>query len=752
MTANKPAQTMTSQVFASALESAYDRLHPLIRRWIRDQRWEELREIQARAILSVLDTDNDIVIAAATAAGKTEAVFLPILTRVAERSEGGFAVLYVSPLKALINDQFRRLDELCARMEIPVVKWHGDASQAAKTKAVLKPQGIALITPESVEAMLSRRPGDARRLFGALDFIVVDELHAFLHGPRGIHLASLLRRIEAFGGKAARRIGLSATIGDMGQAAVWLRPSCPSQVEILEANSDAPELRLQIRGYVEPPELSDPDHAEGEGDAAGRIALDLIADHLFDTLRGSNNLVFGNSRRTVEATADRLRRRAERAGVPNEFFPHHGSLSKVLREELEDRLKAADKPTTAICTSTLELGIDIGSVKSVAQIGAPRSLSSMRQRLGRTGRRKGTPSIMRIYVREPYIGQDEGLLDRLHPSTIRALAAVKLLLAGFVEPSTTSPEAASTLIHQTLSVIVERGGIRPNALYQLLCGPGPFASIARNDFAELLRHMGSADLKLIEQAPDGTLMLGVVGEQIVQSRSFFAVFESSEEWRLTAAGRTLGTLPISYPVYVDSLVVFAGRRWIVESVDDGAKILQVAPHSGGIVPKFDRANIEPAHDRLIAEMRAVYLSDHVPPYLDPKAREILSDGRSVFREHCLSEHALIEEDRDLHAFLWRGSQTTAVFAAALAMAGLVAEPHDFGITIPKTTRDEAMPILRKLAEIPALDAIEVAAFVGNIKQGKFAAYIPDALARRQWALQNAASIAEISDIASGLAC
>ena len=307
---------MNSQVSASALESAYERLHPLIRRWIRDQGWEELREIQARAILSVLDTSNDIVIAATTAAGKTEAVFLPILTRVVGRSAGGFAVLYVSPLKALINDQFRRLDELCERMEVSVVKWHGDASQAAKRKAVLKPEGIALITPELIEAMLSRRPGDARRVFSALDFIVVDELHAFMQGPRGIQLLSLLRRIEAFAGRPARRMGLSATIGDLSQAAAWLRPSDPSQVEILEAKSDAPELRLQIRGYVEPPNVSDPDHAEGDAEASPRLALDLITDHLFETLRGSNNLVFGNSRRTVEATSDRLRRRAERAGVP----------------------------------------------------------------------------------------------------------------------------------------------------------------------------------------------------------------------------------------------------------------------------------------------------------------------------------------------------------------------------------------------------------------------------------------------------
>ncbi len=489
---------MISPVSASAAEGSYDRLHPKIRRWIRDQGWDELREIQARAIGAILDGTGDVVIAAATAAGKTEAAFLPILTLTADRKAAGFSAIYVSPLKALINDQFRRLDELCEAMEIPVVKWHGDASQAEKRKAIAKPSGIALITPESIEAMLTRRPGDAVRLFGSAEFIVVDELHAFLQGPRGLHVASLLKRIDAMARKPARRVGLSATIGDMSQAMGWLRPTDPSNVDLLVAKADSPELRLQIRGYVEPPDLDDPDHAEGasqDAQAPKRIALDAICDHLFENLRGTNNLVFGGSRRTVESAADRLRRRCEKAGVPNEFYPHHGSLSKVLREDLEIRLKDGGLPTTAVCTSTLELGVDIGSVKSVAQIGAPRSLSSLRQRLGRTGRRRGTPSILRVYVREPYVDTKSGLLDQLRPNTIRSVAVVRLLLAEFVEPAGPSAETASTLIHQILSVITERGGIRPKPLFDLLCGPGPFNSIDTAGFAQLLRHLGSSEAR-----------------------------------------------------------------------------------------------------------------------------------------------------------------------------------------------------------------------------------------------------------------
>ncbi|MCA1552109.1 DEAD/DEAH box helicase [Bradyrhizobium sp. BRP19] len=746
---------MSSPASASNLEGAYDKLHPTIRRWIRDQGWDELREIQARTIISVLDGDRDILIAASTAAGKTEAAFLPVLTSVADRALAGFSVLYISPLKALINDQFKRLDELCENMAIPVVKWHGDAPQTAKKRAMADPRGISLITPESIEAMFVRRPGDAKRLLCSADFIVVDELHSFLQGARGLHVASLLRRIDAVSSRPARRIGLSATIGDLGQAAAWLRPTTPQLVEILEAKSDSPELRLQVRGYVEPPQLDDPDHAEGasgvlEEAVVRRIALDDIADHLYSTLRGTNNLVFGGSRRTVESTADRLRRRSEKAKVPNEFYPHHGSLSKTIREELENRLKDGKLPTTGICTSTLELGVDIGSVKSVAQIGAPRSLSSLRQRLGRTGRRRGTPSVLRIYIREPNTDQDTGVIDRLRSNTIRSVAVIRLLLEKFVEPAGQVPEVASTLVHQILSVIAERGGIRARPLYELLCGSGPFAMISAAEFALLLKHLGSDEIRFIEQAPDGTIMLANEGEAVVQSRNFFAVFESAEEWRLTVSGRTLGTLPISFPVHKDSLVVFAGQRWIVQDLDEKTNTLFVAPHPGGVVPRFERADGERLHDRLAAEMKAVYLASDEPTYLDQRARDLLAEGREAFSGLGLDTTNVLQEEKDVHVFLWRGSQVTAVFGAAAAMVGLPGHVHDLGLTLSETTVAMARSKLASLADSTAADAVRVSSAVQNITAGKFKDQVPAELARTLWGRQNTCEIGAIPGIARSI--
>lgn len=726
--------------------SSYDRLHPEVQRWIREEGWAELREIQDRAVTEILDHDDDVLIAAATAAGKTEAVFLPLLTRVADREEPGLSILYVSPLKALINDQFRRLDLLTERIGIPVVRWHGDAPQSAKRRTVASPEGIALITPESIEALFIRRPLDAYRLLASLDAIVIDELHAFLQGPRGLHLASLLQRIDHCAGTRCRRIGLSATLGDFSAARAWLHPKAPDAVRLLEARADGPELRLQIRGYVEPPDEDESDQLEED---TSSDALSKIADHVFATLRGSNNLVFAGSRRTVEALSDRLRRRCETAGVPEEFFPHHGSLSKELREDLERRLKAADLPTTAVATTTLELGIDLGSVASVAQVGAPRSLASLRQRLGRSGRRRGIPAVLRIYQREKYLTGADDPLVRLRLGTVRAVAAVRLLLQKFVEPPVSDPSLLTVALHQVMSIIAERGGIRAEPLYGLLCQPGAFAEIGRSDFVDLLRCAASKEAGLIEQASDGTLMLGPTGERLVAGRDFYAVFQTDEEWRLVAGGTSLGTLPIVNVLGVGSIVGFAGRRWRVAAVDDAAKVLDVVPHPAGRVPMFDRLSSEPLHDRLAAEMLRIYLDDEVPPYLDASAAGLLADGRAAFADLHLSEQRVVAAGTDAHVFLWKGTAINAIVAVVLHCAGFECESHDVGVTLFNARPADLSSFLASISAIPTPE--EVAEFAENLRHAKYDDYVSEDLLRRDWVRRNRALWPAVESAISELA-
>lgn len=709
--------------------SGFDLLHPQIQRWVRQQGWSRLRDVQEQAIAAICGRDEDVLISAATAAGKTEAAFLPLLGSSATREQPGVAILYVAPLKALINDQFRRLEDLCDKIELPLVRWHGDAPQGPKTKLIKAPAGVVLITPESIEAMLLRRPATAEALFGALDAIIVDELHSFLQGPRGLHLSSLLSRIELLNNRRPRRVGLSATIGDLEFAARWLSGTAPKPTNIIAIAGGSPALKVQVRAYVEPPE-SDPGGDAMLDDPEAQSALAEIAQHAFEALRGSNNLFFAGSRANVESLADRLRTISEDANLPNEFFPHHGSLSKGLREELELRLKDGRLPTTAIATTTLELGIDIGSVVSVSQLGAPRSLASLRQRLGRSGRREGSSAIFRNYLREPHPVADADPLDKLHLPVVQAVAALNLLRAKFVEPPQTDPALLSVSIHQILSLIVQMGALTAGRLYQLLCRQGPFSALEKADFADLLRGMGSGEMALIEQAPDGSLMLGPEGERLTASRDFYANFSTDEEWRLVYAGRTLGTLPIVNALGVGSIIGFAGRRWRATGVDDKAKVVEVVPHSTGRVPKFDRIGQEPIHDRLAAEMLAVLLNSDFPDYLDDNAKEFLAAGRAAFAQLGLRKSHFIDAGSATHVLTWRGTSANSLLAVLLTSMGFACETFDVGITLTGCPIDDAFDVIASIDGCPSIE--DLGRFVENLVVGKYDVYVPEELLRRLW--------------------
>jgi ATP-dependent Lhr-like helicase len=273
------------------------------------------------------------------------------------------------------------------------------------------------------------------------------------------------------------RIALSATFGDLPLAAEFLRPGAGGEASLIEADDDGQELQLQLRGYrFVAPRLNATEAIEAETAGIDVTAEEVtegdkvaIAEHLFRVLRGADNLVFANTRREVKIYADLLTTMAERAGLPNQFFPHHGSLSKDLREHVEARLKGADQPITAICTSTLEMGIDIGDVGSIAQIGTPPTVASLRQRLGRSGRRGG-PAILRIYVAELDITEKTPPSDWLRAELVQSIAMVRLLLSRWIEPPSVEDLHLSTLVQQLLLMIAQHGGVAAPDAYGALCG------------------------------------------------------------------------------------------------------------------------------------------------------------------------------------------------------------------------------------------------------------------------------------------
>ena len=662
---------MTSPVSASDRQSkAFDLLAEPIRRWIWLKGWTALRDIQERAIPHLINGDDDLIIAAATAGGKTEAAFLPLISRAHTAAEGeGFDLVYVGPLRALINDQFRRLEDLCETLEMPVHPWHGDIAQGVKARARKNPRGILLITPESLEAMFVLRGAEIPRLFAGTQAIVIDELHALLDSERGVHLRSLLTRLELAVGRRVRRVGLSATLGDMALANAYLRPESPDKVVQLVSRSDGQELRVQLRAYVA--RRSDEQPAsenvqEDRSDVSDVSATRAVGEHLFDKLRGTNNLVFAGSRQSVEVFSDLLRRMCEERKLPNEFFPHHASLSREHRDFVEKRLKGGNLPVTAICTSTLELGIDIGDVACVGQIGAPWSVAALRQRLGRSGRRDGQPAVLRMYAIEPETDGDSHPVDRLHLRLIRSVAMIELLVEGWCEPPRTEALHLSTLTHQILSIIAERGGASARRLYATLCDSGPFRSVDPSLFARLLRQLGDPETALIEQAADGTLLPGREGERLVEHYSFFAVFHTPQEFRVVHDVKTLGTIPVSVPLVPDLTIIFVGRRWRVVEVHDRERVIVVVPDRTGKPPVFggDAGDI---HQTVIERMRDVLHADILPSYLDKTAVEALSSARAAYRRSGLDEKPIqsLGEGRYLLA-PWTGTVGTASLAVVLA--------------------------------------------------------------------------------------
>jgi ATP-dependent helicase Lhr and Lhr-like helicase len=704
---------------------AFDLLAEPVRRWVYDQGWQTLRDTQEAAIPLLLDPTGDVIISAATAAGKTEAAFLPICSRLADTvpTGPGVQVLYVAPLKALINDQYERLSGLCERLDIPVHRWHGDVPGSRKSAVLKQPGGILLITPESLEALFVVRGSSLATLLVGLQFIVVDELHAFLGTERGAQLRSLMHRVELTLRRRVPRVGLSATLGDMSLAADALRPGQAGQVQCIESAQGGQELAVQVRGYLEsPPSPGSADRGESH---LGQIAADL-----HQVLRGYDNLVFANGRHKVEQLAARLHDLSEAAGVPDEFWPHHGNLSRELREDAEAALKDPARPATAVATTTLEMGIDIGSVHSVAQVGAPPSVAALRQRLGRSGRR-GEPAILRMYVAEPAVDARTSLADQLRAGLIQSIAMLNLLINGWCEPPDQDALHLSTLIQQVMSAIAQHGGVTAPAAYRALCGPGgPFTAVTQPQFATLLRSLGGHDI--IVQADDGTLLLGQAGERTVNHYSFYAAFNSPEEYRLFTSGRPLGTIPADQPIYTDALLIFGGRRWKVSAVDHKQKVIEVIPAAGGRPPEFN-GGTGLVHDRVRAEMRSVLGTGTFPRYLSPTAATLLSEARDAYTRYRLAKQMILRFGPDTVLIPWTGSRVTQTLAAQLSAAGLEASNDGLVITVAKADPDQVRVGLQELVQAGPADPVALASRVQNKATAKYDDWIEDGLLSADYA-------------------
>lgn len=706
----------------------YKRLDKRVQKWLFNQGWPDLREIQKRAIEPILSGDKDVLISASTAAGKTEAFFLPACSVIAE-DKNGFGILYISPLKALINDQYRRLESLCEMLDMQVTPWHGDSLQSKKKQARNHPSGIILITPESLESLLVREPGWVKQAFTSLKYIVIDEFHAFIGTERGQQLLSLLTRLEHITNRISNpipRVALSATLGELEKVPLSLRPNKSLPCETITSSNHQSTIKVQVRGYLEPKDIM--------ADDTHKSAEQQVCQEIYKLCRGDSHLVFANSRSRTESIAAQLSDLCEQEVVPNEFFPHHGSLARELREDLEARLQKETLPTTAICTMTLELGIDIGKVSSVIQVTAPHSVSSLRQRLGRSGRRN-SPSILRMLIAENELSESSNIVDGLRLELVQSLAMIRLLIvSNWFEPADTKQMHLSTFLHQILAIIAQWGSVRVDQLYSLLCEQGAFKEITIQHFKQLLTHIGT--VQLIQQLNSGELVLGIEGERITNSYTFYAVFKTPEEFRIVAGSKTLGTLPVDSLLLKDQNIIFGGRRWKVTDIDDEKKVIYVTSTKGGKPPKFNGSGMS-INDKVRQEMLSIYRSgdyrieigNEKIDFVDSIGKQLFQEGAYFFKEANLEKQPIYQSGKHCYIFSWMGDKVVNTLTVLLIKSGFACNNFGGVIEVQNSTVADIKRCLINLVnnELPDETALAEMLSIQQKRVDKYDEYLPEDL-------------------------
>ena len=610
--------------------SAFDMLSSSVQRWIWKQGWTSLNEIQEKSIPIILKADSDVIISAATAGGKTEAALFPILTSIDNDNSIGCKVLYISPLKALINDQYRRLLDITKGTYVTVTPWHQDVSILVKNRFLKTPSGILIITPESLESFLMNRIEIAEYIFESLQYIVIDELHAFIGTERGIQLQSLLSRVESIVNRRIPRIAMSATFSDFDSVKGFLRDKSYFPCSVISQEKSSHEVKILIKEYI----ASENENVE-----------DNICNEILNKLRGTNNLVFVNSRFEAEEYTTRLKSLCEKNNILNEFRIHHGNLSREIRGSVERELQEGRYPVTAICTSTLELGVDIGKVKSIAQIGVAISVSGLRQRLGRSGRRN-EPSILRVLS----IDEECGLLGKLRTNLFQNIAVVELLKEHQFETTSVQSFHFSTLIQQLLSLIVSYGGILAKEAWQYLCMNGTFNKVTSSVFLKLLHCLG--EKKVISQLHTGEIIIGWVGEKIVREADFYATFMRTDDYTiLDINGGRIGIIQ-GEPQKGD-VIKLAAKYWEVKEVSKRNKTAYVYHTNSVGMFYFDRIRIE-VSSFIVEKMKEIYCSLNEYPYLDINAKKQLKVGRNHFSQYALNRTSFIEYDGRSTLFTWAG--------------------------------------------------------------------------------------------------
>ena len=617
-------------------EYIFDRFPSFIKEFIYSHSWEALRDVQIAAAETLFESENNLLLTSSTASGKTEAAFFPILTELYENPPTSIGVLYIAPLKSLINDQFYRIEELLDETEIKVTHWHGDVAQSKKRKLLDHPEGILQITPESLEAMLINRHNDIKRLFGDLRYVVLDEVHTLTGTDRGNQIICQLRRIEQVIGRSPRRVGLSATVGSPEAVAKWLSDGTGRRTDVPIFDNEKIRWRLGMEHFYIQNASFEQTPEKNADRSRPKATLDAGYEFTYDCVKGQKSLVFSNSREETEYVCATLRQIAKKRGERDIFLIHHGNLSAALREEAERKMKDEDTHAVTCATVTMELGVDIGRLERILQIDSPHSVSAFLQRLGRSGRRGQPPEMMFVFREEEPL-PNAPLPDLIPWSLLQAIAIVQLYIEErFIEPPRAPKEPYSLLFHQTLSMLASTGELSTKELAERMLSLPPFLNVPKEAYKSLLVSMLNNDF--LEMTEEKGLIVGLAGERLLQSFKFYAVFSDSEDYTVRCESEEIGTITTAPPV--GDRFALAGRVWEVLELDMPHKLIFVKGVDGKMEVSWPGKYGE-IHTKILERMKRVLEEDTVYPYLKDNARYRLEKARHTARNTGMLEHTTV---------------------------------------------------------------------------------------------------------------
>jgi ATP-dependent helicase Lhr and Lhr-like helicase len=578
-----------------------NKLHPRLQDYVKDKKWGDLTPIQKKAFDPIYNGQS-CILEAPTSGGKTEAVLFPLLTRIQTNKSSGFKILYIAPLKALLNDLALRVIPYAKMCYMEAFKWHGDVSQGEKVQQMLFPSDILLTTPESIEAILLRKP-DWREVFRNLETIVIDEAHYFALTERGSHLVSLLERIEKEIKKQPQRIAITATVGNPDDLLSWLMSNRigGNCIRVQSTTEKARDFKIQ--------------YFEEEGFE--------LQNSLYDMLVQKKSIVFERSRSGTEETATRINERNLKSNtrLPVKIKTHHSSISKRLREEAEGLIKKSTEASinAIISTSTLELGIDIGELDQVIQIGGLNSSGSFLQRVGRTGRRQNRPQYFRGLCADP-------------EQLILLTGCVSLGLKRTSENILFPKKAFHILAHQIICLCLQQSGVTADYIWKTLSSAFCFSDVTRNEFDSLVGFMLQEDF-LREIGRKALVTSNKTENMFLRAnwKRLFAIFDTGPMYNVVDGKKIIGTLDSGFAraQTLPFVFVLGGQEWNALKLDHEMQQVSVEKNETGIAPKWKAIGNYDVPFELAQEVGGILMKEINPTFLDVSAKKILQSEQNI---------------------------------------------------------------------------------------------------------------------------